>query len=354
MSDDKLGPARRPRPLSRPQLPPGPLRELKDLLYELYAQAGCPTLDQITEGIRGDDSLAGAPQRDTIRRVLSSPELPASQHDAVAVATVLARAAGWDAGDTASRARQAWVAARLALPLGRPLREITDPFGLEVHRCIDGGTAGLPVLPPYVQREHDKQLEQVLKAVTKEQVSRIVVLVGGSSTGKTRTCWEAIDALRKEKEEWRLWHPLTPDRPESLLEGLPRLGPRTVVWLNDAQHYLRTPASPLGEQVAAALRDLLRDPSRGPVLILGTIWPPYWHTLTTPPRPEHQQRRPARPGPGLADRHRHSNPGRLHRHGPGRAECHLGRDRRPAAGPGRRACRAGTGLPVPGRRPRAA
>ena len=179
MSDDKLGPARRPRPLSRPQLPPGPLRELKDLLYELYAQAGCPTLDQITEGIRGDDSLAGAPQRDTIRRVLSSPELPASQHDAVAVATVLARAAGWDAGDTASRARQAWVAARLAVPLGRPLREITDPFGLEVHRCIDVGTAGLPVLPPYVQREHDKQLEQVLKAVTKEQASRIVVLVGG-------------------------------------------------------------------------------------------------------------------------------------------------------------------------------
>ena len=57
------------------------------------------------------------------------------------------------------------------------------------------------------------------------------------------------------------------------------------MWLNDAQHYLRTPASPLGEQVAAALRDLLRDRSRGPVLILGTIWPPYWHTLTTPHPP---------------------------------------------------------------------
>ncbi|MEV7384125.1 tetratricopeptide repeat protein [Streptomyces lydicus] len=56
-----------------------------------------------------------------------------------------------------------------------------------------------------------------------------------------------------------------------------------MVWLNEAQHYLLTPGSDTGERVAAALRELLRDPDRTPVLILGTLWPEYWSALTTPP-----------------------------------------------------------------------
>jgi hypothetical protein len=59
-----------------------------------------------------------------------------------------------------------------------------------------------------------------------------------------------------------------------------------VIWLNEAQHYLLTPESALGEQVAAKLRALLRAPERGPVLLLVTIWPEYWATLTTVPGPE--------------------------------------------------------------------
>ena len=40
---------------------------------------------------------------------------------------------------------------------GRPLEEVTDPFALEVHRPVQPEDAppGLPVLPPYVPREHD-------------------------------------------------------------------------------------------------------------------------------------------------------------------------------------------------------
>ena len=53
-----------------------------------------------------------------------------------------------------------------------------------------------------------------------------------------------------------------------------------MVWLNDAQHYLLTPASQFGERVAAGLRELLRDPARTPMLVLATVWPQFWHALT--------------------------------------------------------------------------
>jgi hypothetical protein len=44
---------------------------------------------------------------------------------------------------------------------GRPLGEVTDPFALEVHRPVQPQDAppGLPVLPPYVPREHDHVLD---------------------------------------------------------------------------------------------------------------------------------------------------------------------------------------------------
>ncbi|MEV8458784.1 hypothetical protein AB0470_04445 [Streptomyces griseosporeus] len=62
------------------------------------------------------------------------------------------------------------------------------------------------------------------------------------------------------------------------------IGPRTVVWLNESQHYLLTPDSFLGEKVAAGLRQLLRNPDVAPVLILGTLWPEYWDAITAPPK----------------------------------------------------------------------
>ncbi|WJY41561.1 tetratricopeptide repeat protein [Streptomyces sp. P9-2B-2] len=70
------------------------------------------------------------------------------------------------------------------------------------------------------------------------------------------------------------------------MAGLDEVGPRTVVWLNETQHYLLTPTNSLGEQVAAKLRTLLRDPERAPVLVLGTTWPEYWQALTAPSLPD--------------------------------------------------------------------
>ena len=174
--------------------------------------------------------------------------------------------------------------------VGRVISELTDPFALEVHRSIDAGVSahGLPVLPIYVEREHDAQLRNAVQHAVNGN-SAIVVLVGDSSTGKTRACWEAVHS--PPLAGWRLWHPLDPGRPQAAADTLARIAPYTIVWLNEIQHYLITPAVGLGERIAAGLRELLRTPERGPVLILGTIWPEPWNTLT------------AAPGPGEADPH---------------------------------------------------
>ena len=167
---------------------------------------------------------------------------------------------------------------------GRPLEEVTDPFVLEVHRPVQPEDAppGLPDLPPYVPREHDQVLGQVVRAAA-EGRSGIAVLVGGSSVGKTRACWEALQLLRAQTRQWRLWHPIDPSRPDAALRELAGIGPRTVVWLNEAQFYLDPADGGLGERVAAGLRELLRDPARAPVLVLATLWPRYWDTLTARP-----------------------------------------------------------------------
>ncbi|MET9915335.1 hypothetical protein ABZZ74_53610 [Streptomyces sp. NPDC006476] len=112
--------------------------------------------------------------------------------------------------------------------------------------------------------------------------SRLVVLVGSSSTGKTRACWEAVQPLVTKR--WRLWHPFDPTRAEAALEDLHQVGPRTVVWLNEAQHYFGARAS--GERIAAAVHRLLTDEQCGPVLVLGTLWPEYAAKYTALPAPE--------------------------------------------------------------------
>ncbi|MET9759920.1 hypothetical protein ABZ016_12805 [Streptomyces sp. NPDC006372] len=164
---------------------------------------------------------------------------------------------------------------------GRPIGQ-WDPHALEVHPA---GTAqpgsGLPqqgILPGYVPREHDRVLAEAVREAQQGH-SRMLVLVGESSTGKTRACWEAVQPLAEQG--WRLWHPFDPTRAEAALEDLKRVGPRTVVWLNEAHHYLGDPAA--GERIAAAVHNLLTSPQRGPVLVLGTLWPDYFKQYTSLP-----------------------------------------------------------------------
>ncbi|MFF0143294.1 hypothetical protein ACFYRN_43720 [Streptomyces sp. NPDC005227] len=273
---------RRPRVLARAAVgwPPA-LRELKELLYQVYLEGGAPSLDTITAAVADDDELPGAPGRDVIRRAISDPGVPPDQADAVAVARVLARRARWDEDDLSARVRALWVQARMAAGVGRPIGDfIRDDRlvlqDLEIHPAVDSGDPHrFGVLPRYVPRAHDTQLAAVVDAAVAGR-SSIAVLVGGSSTGKTRALWEAVRTL---PDGWTLWHPFSPTRQDAVLDQLADVAPKTVVWLNEAQFYL-SPA-PYGEQIAARLRSLLHDSSRGPVLVVATLWPELWDILTT-------------------------------------------------------------------------
>ncbi|MFD4667992.1 hypothetical protein, partial [Streptomyces halstedii] len=282
----------RPRPLTREPVgwPPA-LRELKELLYEVYVAAGTPSLDDIAEAVAADNKLAGAPSRDTIHRILTRASVPPKQADVVAITTVLARRAVREAPDLTERVCELWGRARRAQGVGRPVSDFEGDErllldgGLGIHPALDtDGARDRPdVLPAYIRREHDARLGTVIDDArlgtvvdgTRKRRSGIAVLVGGSSTGKTRALWEAVRGL---PDGWRLWHPLSPTAPEALLAALPDVAPYTVVWLNEAQHYLGP--DPLGEQVAACLWELLHDPLRAPVLVLGTLWPKHWDDLT--------------------------------------------------------------------------
>ncbi|MCW8102235.1 ATP-binding protein [Streptomyces tauricus] len=169
---------------------------------------------------------------------------------------------------------------------GLPLQEVTDPFHLEVKRAIEAPRASQSPLPAYVPREHDQALATVVDQAADGE-NGLVVLVGESSTGKTRALWEALNRLRTRDEPWRLWHPIDRQRPTTPLTELTHLPPYTVVWLNEAQLYLDSRS---GEQIASGLRTRLRDAQRAPVLVLATLWTEHWNTLTTRP-------------PGAADVH---------------------------------------------------
>ncbi|MFD1938722.1 hypothetical protein ACFSKW_45400 [Nonomuraea mangrovi] len=164
--------------------------------------------------------------------------------------------------------------------VGQLLSEVSDPFALEVHRPITLEDAGeLPSLPPYVRRAHDDRLAAVVARAASGR-SAMAVLVAGSSAGKTRALWEALTPLRRAGG-WRLWHPYDPTRPQAAVAALDRVGPCTVVWLNETQDYLGA-SGDAAEGVAAKLRSLLTDPARAPVLVLvlGTLWHDHREALT--------------------------------------------------------------------------
>jgi hypothetical protein len=217
-----------------------------------------------------------APSAGTVAALAQALQLPKSELlelRRIAVDGNRQSAAGDNSGDGAS-----------ACP-GRPIKQ-WNPHDLEVHPAgpaliRPGSKAGIGrVLPGYVVRAHDLVLADVVHAAGNGS-SALVMLVGSSSTGKTRACWEAVQPLAGRG--WRLWHPFDPTRAEAALSDLMRVGTRTVIWLNEAQHYLGDVSH--GERIAAAVHQLLTDPARGPVLVLGTLWPEYVAQLTAQPVP---------------------------------------------------------------------
>jgi len=231
-SDEKSGSQ---RAIKRPRLPPGPLADLKALLYQLYLEAGTPKLDQI-EKLAALAGQVGVPGRDTVARIIGSATMPPSQADLVTVVTVLARAARWDPGDAAQRARDLWVAARMdsaRTPAGGVRVSEADPRRLGVHAAISVPGVADEVLPEYVPRDADDgELGVRAKVAAAAKRGGFVLLVGGSSVGKTRCAFEAVAALLPD---WWLAHPAGPTE-VAALAAAPTA--RTVVWLDELQRHL--------------------------------------------------------------------------------------------------------------------
>lgn len=145
---------------------------------------------------------------------------------------------------------------------GRPVRE-WDAVTLGVHKAI-GGWA----LPSYMTRQHDALLRVVLDPGVAR--SRLVVLRGGSSTGKSRAAFEAVaDRLA----DWPLQFPRTPAALSRLLEE--GVSHRTVVWLDELEHYVEERG---GADALASLAELLARDSQ--VVVITTLWPEYWAAYT--------------------------------------------------------------------------
>ena len=275
--DGKGGGARRPRAVSQPRVPPGPLADLKALLYEMYLAAGTPTLDQVAGWVAADEheDLAGAPGRDTIARIIGDPGMPPSQADVIAVAAVLARAARWEPGDAAARARDLWVAARMAAvqaPATGVRVSEADPRRLGVHAAIS--VPGVPeeIPPEYVLRDADgAEFGVRAKVASAAERGGFVLLVGGSSVGKTRSAFEAVKALLPD---WWLVHPAGPAEVSALAQAP---SPRTVVWLDELQRYLDGDH----ELTGSVVRALLNAPD--PVVIIATLWPDRYAAYATLP-----------------------------------------------------------------------
>jgi hypothetical protein len=165
-----------------------------------------------------------------------------------------------------------------ARPAGAVRADEADLRRLGVHAAIS--VPGVPdeIPPEYVPRDTDADGHGVRAAVAAAARGGFVLLVGGSSAGKTRCAAEAARALLPD---WWLVHPAPADV-AALAAASPR---RTVVWLDELQRYLDGEHGLTGGMVRA----LLGAP--GPVVIIGTLWPDRYAAYTTVPAPGGADRR---------------------------------------------------------------
>ncbi|MEU3840638.1 hypothetical protein AB0E88_11450 [Streptomyces sp. NPDC028635] len=143
-----------------------------------------------------------------------------------------------------------------------------DPLLLGVHRPIRVPGSDSPALPAYVPRDFDTRGGDGLRPLIAAAVEHggFILLVGGSSVGKTRSLYEAI---HDTVPDWGLLQPTDAGQ-------LRRLAARrkTVVWLDELQNHLA------GDRglTSATVRALLAPE----VLIVGTLWPHYYDAWSAP------------------------------------------------------------------------
>ena len=139
-----------------------------------------------------------------------------------------------------------------------------DPVALGVHKAIGGNP-----LPAFVRRPHDDFLDAALDPDV--GASRLIVLRGGPSTGKSRSAYHAV--CRGPLAPWRLEYPAIPAELARLLEeGIP---PRTVIWLRELRDYADAEG---GQEALARLARVLAG--NGRVIAITTTWEGFWNAYS--------------------------------------------------------------------------
>ncbi|MFJ3307083.1 SAV_2336 N-terminal domain-related protein [Streptomyces sp. NPDC086549] len=273
---------------------------LATALRVLLARAGSPSYAEIVREAARESppvQLSGG----SLARWFAGRAVPAGERDFTWLTGFLTQRSGQEGGGALSPAALARLLDRareearreasgppatssLPTPLGVPVGELADPTVLGVHPVVmpsgfGDEEASTPAWPPYIAREIDQLLHAVLQDCA-ERGSRLVMVVGAAGSGKSRLCWEALHIL---PPTWRVWQPRSSADLEEVLSAPTSIGPRTVIWLDDAQRHLLDVTGGRGERVAEALLELLRRPRGGPVLILGSLRDEYWNVVGSVP-----------------------------------------------------------------------
>ncbi|MFG1917422.1 hypothetical protein [Micromonospora sp. NPDC048898] len=141
--------------------------------------------------------------------------------------------------------------------LDRPRVDMAIPRELGIHSAIPTAS-GDEDLPSYVTRDFDFLLRTALASKLPDR-GNFVVLVGGSSTGKTRSLYEAVYELVPD------WWLIQPAEASDLLKWKNAPPRGMVFWLDELHQYLGG-HPPLTSE---CVRALVRHGN----LVVGTLWP---------------------------------------------------------------------------------
>lgn len=260
-------------------------------LHELWQAAGSPKLDQVAARakVRTPDGL---PTGKVLSAWKTGTNLPQTWNRFAPVLELLIRLThrhngfnGRTSGlDNPDMWRSWWENAaspRGTLEVkapkvrGRPrwrLVPVTEckPSWVGVHRSVTRADADPAAntavdIPAYVRRDFDEELRRSIRAAS--ATGGFILVVGGSSVGKSRSLYEAVTGKLGS------WDLLLADDAAAVRDAAAVLRPRTVVWLDDTPVPRYLTEIDGGGLTRSDLLQLLRNDDSRPVVFIDTMWP---------------------------------------------------------------------------------
>jgi transcriptional regulator with XRE-family HTH domain len=243
------------------------LRQLKDdcgMTYEQLAEAAMLSRGTVQNYVakpgHGRDT---ATLKHLLAKLRASEEQRAQAlrlHQRTLPAGVDPAAAGW-----LTRARPAEVTVWSMAQFSATEASVHTAIGRRHRTAHEGEQIGDMATPAYVPRAHDAPLRRDIKQAAVGELQALIVMRGTSSTGKTRSLFEAVHEICPD---WMVVRPRSAAAARRLPES--RLFDRPcVVWLNELQGFLGPNGYGLSLDV---LRDLYAA-ATAPVVLVGTLWP---------------------------------------------------------------------------------